>query len=180
MFNSLPMSFSKSLILIVLVAVAAATAFAQQNKPLAENFSGVTLDGQTVELESLRGKVVLMTFWSTKCAICDAEIPKLNRLAADFKDKDVVFLGLTADNPTLVEGYLQKRPFNFSLMPASFGVLVKYADRDREGNLNMGFPAYFVVNQQGEIELKASGWDKTEKVTLQIKRLLENSQAKVD
>lgn len=174
------MSFSKSLFLTVLIAIASMAAIAQQNKPLAENFSGVTLDGQTVELESLRGKVVLMTFWSTKCAICDAEIPKLNRLAADFKDKDVVFLGLTADNPTLVENYLQKRPFNFSLMPASFGVLVKYADRDRQGNLNMGFPAYFLVNQQGEVELKASGWNKTETVTSQIKRLLANPQAKVD
>ncbi len=165
---------------ICLVLVAAAGVFAQKSKPLAENFSGATMDGQTVELESLRGKVVVMTFWSTKCAICVSEIPKLNQLASNYNGKDVVFLGLTTDNPTIVESFIKNRPFNFNLMPGSFGVLLKYADRDRAGNLNMGFPAYFVINQQGEIELKASGWDKTNAVTSQVNRLLITGQAKVE
>jgi peroxiredoxin len=121
-----------------------------------------------------------MTFWSTKCAICVSEIPKLNQIVANYKEKDVVFLGLTTDNPSLVESFVRNRPFNFNLMPGSFGVLLKYADRDREGNLNMGFPAYFVINQQGEIELKASGWDKTAAVTSQVNRLLISGQAKVE
>lgn len=121
-----------------------------------------------------------MTFWSTRCAICASEIPKLNQMAANYQGREVVFLGLTTDNPTLVESYVKNRPFNFSLMPGSFGVLLKYADRDRSGNLNMGFPAYFVINQQGEIELKASGWDKTNAVNTQINRLLITGQAKVE
>lgn len=174
------MKFTRSLQLIFLIAVAAIGVSAQQNKPVAQNFSGATLDGQTVELEALRGKVVVMTFWSTKCAICVSEIPKLNNIVANFKDKEVVFLGLTTDNPTLVESFVRNRPFNFNLMPGSFGVLLKYADRDRDGNLNMGFPAYFVINQLGEIELKASGWDKTGAVTSQVNRLLITGQAKVE
>jgi peroxiredoxin len=163
-----------------LVLAVAAGIFAQQNKALAENFSGATMDGQTIELEALRGKVVVVTFWSTRCAICEAEIPKLNQIVANYKERDVVFLGLTADDPTVVETYVKNRPFNFNLMPGSFGVLLKYADRDRTGNLNMGFPAYFVINQQGEIELKASGWDKTNAVTSKVNRLLINGQAKVE
>ncbi|MBK7705692.1 MAG: TlpA family protein disulfide reductase [Acidobacteria bacterium] len=174
------MKFTRSLQVSCLILAAAAGIFAQQNKPLAENFSGATLDGQTVELEALRGKVVVMTFWSTKCAICVSEIPKLNQIAANYKEKDVVFLGLTTDNPTLVESFVKNRPFNFNLMPGSFGVLLKYADRDRAGNLNMGFPAYFVINQTGEIELKASGWDKTNAVSSQVNRLLATGQAKVE
>ena len=68
------------------------------------------------------------------------------------------------------------KPFNFNIIPSSFGILLKYADRDREGNLNMGYPAYFLVNQAGEIEMKDSGWDKTEKLNTQINRLLASAK----
>ena len=150
--------------------------FAQKTKTLAENFSAETMDGQNVELDSLKGKVVVLTFWSTKCAICESEIPKLNKIANNFKGKDVVFLGLTTDNSTKVESYLKMRPFNFNIIPDSFGVLFKYADKDSSGRMNIGFPAYFVVNQAGEIEMKDSGWDKTEKLNTQINRLLTTSK----
>ena len=49
---------------------------------------------------------------------------------------------------------------------------MKYADRDRAGNIAMGYPAYFLINQNGEIEMKDSGWDKTKKLDTQINRLL--------
>jgi peroxiredoxin len=165
---------------LALVLSFSALAFGQKSKPFAENFSAATMDGQTVELESLKGKVVLITFWSTKCPICESEIPKLNRMATSYKDKDVVFLGLTTDNPTKVENFLKIKPFNFNIIPSSFGVLLKYADRDGSGNINMGYPAYFLVNQAGEIEMKTSGWDKTEKLDSQINRLLTTEQSKVE
>jgi peroxiredoxin len=151
-------------------------AFGQKGRQFAENFSAATLDGQTVELESLKGKVVLMTFWTTRCPICDSEIPKLNQIAASYQGKDVVFLGLTTDNPTRVESFLKMKPFNFNIIPSSFGVLLKYADRDRSGNIAMGYPAYFLINQYGEIEMKESGWDKTKKLDMKISSLLGASQ----
>ena len=170
------MNSKRILFCLVLVSVLAGFAFGQKSKAMAENFSAATMDGQTVELDSLKGKVVLITFWSTKCPICESEIPKLNRIATSYKDKDVVFLGLTTDNPTRVESFLKMKPFNFNIIPSSFGILLKYADRDREGNLNMGYPAYFLVNQAGEIEMKDSGWDKTEKLNTQINRLLASGK----
>lgn len=165
---------------LILVLVFSVTAFGQKNKPLAENFSATAMDGQTVELNSLKGKVVVLTFWSTACPICDSEIPKLNQMVNNFKGKDVVFLGLTMENPGKVENFLKFKPFNFTIIPNSFGVFLKYAEKDGSGNYNMGYPAYFLVNQNGEIELKTSGWDKTEKLNSQINRLLIAGQAKVE
>jgi peroxiredoxin len=174
------MKISKIFLCLALALCFSPAAFAQSGKQLAENFSAATIDGQTVELDSLKGKVVLITFWNTRCAICDSEIPKLNQMASTYKGKDVVFLGLTTDNPTRVESFLKIKPFNFNIIPSSFGVLLKYADRDRAGNIAMGYPAYFLVNQNGEIEMKASGWDKTQKLDSQINRLLGSSQNKVE
>ncbi len=152
------------------------SAFAQTNKnskPLAENFTATALDGKNVNLADLKGKVVLMTFWSTKCPICAAEIPKLNQLAASYAGKDVVFLGLTLDNDANVKNYLKKKPFNFNLLPNSFGILLKYADKDHDGKISLGYPAHFLINQKGEIEVKTNGFDKTALLDKQISKLLK-------
>jgi len=150
-------------------------AFGQQSKakPLAETFSGTSLDGQIFDLAELKGKVVVLTFWSTKCPICHDEIPKLNQLVKTYKDKEVVFLGLTLDNPNKVKTYLKKRAFDFNILPNSFGVVLKYADKDGDGNVSMGFPAHYLINQKGEIELKTNGFDKTSIINSKISRLLK-------
>lgn len=154
-----------------------ASVFAQSNKsakPLAENFSATSLDGKSFNLAELKGKVVVLTFWSTKCPICHAEIPKLNRLVETYKNKDVVFLGLTMENSNKVEPYLKKTVFNFNILPDSFGVVLKYADKDGDGKISMGFPAHFLVNQAGEIELKTNGFDKTTVLDARINQLLNS------
>lgn len=142
---------------------------------MAENFAAVTLNGQNIELGALKGKVVLITFWTTRCPICAAEIPKLNQLTASYKGKDVVFLGLTTDNESTVKEYLKKKPFNFNLVPNSFGILLKYADKDGDGNIKMGYPGHFLINQNGEIVLKTNGYNKTETLDREINRLLNSN-----
>lgn len=163
-----------------MIGMCSVLAFSQKAKPIAENFSAESITGQNFELSSLKGKVVVMTFWSTKCAICHNEIPKLNQLAAQYQGKDVVFLALTMENTAKVEAYLKKMPFNFNILANSFGVVLKYADKDGQGNINMGFPAHFLVNQNGEIELKNSGFDKTSILNAQIEKLLSTKLNRVE
>jgi peroxiredoxin len=146
--------------------------FGQKSKPVAENFSAVSMNGQTINLDALKGKVVVLTFWSTRCGVCVSEIPKLNQLVNSYRGKDVVFLGLTMENPAKVETFLKRKPFNFDILPNSFGVVLKYAERDGAGNINMGFPAHFLLNQSGEIEMKTNGFDKTDVLNARINRLL--------
>ncbi|HQU81635.1 MAG TPA: TlpA disulfide reductase family protein [Pyrinomonadaceae bacterium] len=161
--------------IILLTLVCSFAAFAQNGKPLAQDFSAVTMNGDEIELGSLKGKVVLLTFWSTRCQICHAEIPKLNRLAAQYKGKNVVFLAPTMEAEAKVEAYTKNNPFDFEILPNSFGLVLKYADKDGSGNVNMGFPAYFLINQRGEIEQKAMGWDKINSITSQIDKLLNSN-----
>ena len=165
---------------LLVVFAFSTVAFGQRNKTIAEDFSAVSMNGETVELSSLKGKIVVLTFWTTRCAVCHAEIPKLNRLSETYKGKNVVFLGLTTENQAKVSNYLKKNQFNFNILPDSFGVVLKYADKDNRGNIMMGFPAHFLINQNGEIELKTSGFDKTEQLNSGISRLLQTETAKVE
>jgi len=162
-------------IILALSLLLASSAFSQQAlKPgeLAPVFSGQSLDGTNYDLGQLHGKVVVLTFWSTRCEICHSEIPNLNRVADRYRGKDVVFLAVTMDNEAKINPYIKRNPFNFAILPNSFGVMLKYADKDRAGNINMGFPAHFLINRQGTIALRADGWDKSANLDSQISRLL--------
>ena len=138
------------------------------SKKTAEPFSATAMNGQNFDLESLKGKVVVLTFWSTRCPICAGEIPNLNRLAEQYKGKDVVFLGLTTEDPNRVNNFLKSKPFNFNILPNSFGVVLKYADKDSQGRINMPFPSFYIINQNGQIEMRTSGYGKSEAVGSKI------------
>jgi len=159
---------------ITLFVLAALVPAQQQLRPgtTAPDFAAEALDGNFYSLSQLQGKVVVLTFWNTRCAICHEEIPKLNRLADHYRGRDVVFLAPTMDGAPKIEPYIKKTPFTFSIVPNSFGVMMKYADIDKSGNINMGFPAYFVIDRHGSIVLRTDGWDKTENLDAQISKLL--------
>lgn len=161
-----------AIVLILVLAVSAFGGDRLQAGSIAPDFAGNSMDGKALSLTGLQGKVVVLTFWSTRCAICHSEIPKLNRVADRYRDKDVVFLALTMENEAKVQPYLNKNPFNFNIVPNSFGIFLKYADKDSNGNISMGFPAHFLLNRKGEIVMRTDGWDKASSLDAQISRTL--------
>ncbi|MGI8670691.1 MAG: TlpA family protein disulfide reductase [Aridibacter sp.] len=158
---------------VILLMTFCVVGFSQQNVgAAAQNFTETTITGEKIELEQLKGKVVIISFWSTRCQICAAEIPKLNKLVSKYEGKDVVFIGLTNNNEEMVKNYLKKKPFDFKIITNGFGVLLKYADRDSENRLNMGYPAHFVVDRKGKVVLKTSGFKKADDLDNKISKLL--------
>ncbi len=57
-----------------------------------------SLDGATVTLSDLRGKVVLINFWGTWCAPCLQEIPELVRLSHQFRQRGLEVLGVAVES----------------------------------------------------------------------------------
>lgn len=165
------MKFIASTILLLSFSI---FAFGQQSiGSQAHDFTVAKLNGETLELNQLKGKVAVLTFWSTRCQICVAEMPKLNRLVDKYDGKSVEFIGLTMNNEQLVNNFLKKKTFKFTIIPNSLGVVLKYADRDSRGRLMMGYPAHYIVDQSGKVVLKTSGWDKTSKLDKTISGLLQ-------
>src|SRR4029078_5932103 len=102
-------------LITLLLAFAAAAQQGLSNGSNAPQFSLAGYDGQTYDLNQLRGKVVLITFWSTRCKSCHSDLPKMNRLAAPYKGQQVVFLGLTMDNDAKVAACLKSNQFSFTI-----------------------------------------------------------------
>ncbi|MBK6750074.1 MAG: TlpA family protein disulfide reductase [Pyrinomonadaceae bacterium] len=162
-------------LILIIISLSAFAALSQTSlKPgsPAPVFTSQSIDGNFFDLESKRGSIVVLTFWSTTCQICREEIPRLNQFTSRYVDKDVIFIALTMENEDRVAPFLRKNPFNFTIMPNSLGALLQYADRDRGGNLDMGFPSFFVIDQDGKLDYRSSGYGGSAALGQAIDRLI--------
>jgi thiol-disulfide isomerase/thioredoxin len=69
--------------------------------------------GKPVDLTTLRGKTLVINFWSTWCPPCVEEMPMFSEAQTAYKDKNVVFVGIAADQADNVKAFLQKNPVNY-------------------------------------------------------------------
>lgn len=60
------------------------------------DFSGRTLDDETVSLVGLRGKVVILNFWASWCLECRPEMPALEALHRKYASRGLAVLGVNA------------------------------------------------------------------------------------
>ncbi len=101
------------------------------------------LDGKTMNLESLKGKVVFINLWFTRCAPCIEEMPTLNELQDAYKDR-VEFISITFDNADMVRKFLSKREFKFQhLVNAN-----KFLNEDLK---NREYPINLIMDKSGTI-----------------------------
>jgi tetratricopeptide (TPR) repeat protein len=63
----------------------------------APEFSVVAADGQTISLDTLRGKVVLLDFWASWCDPCVRALPSVKKVQKDHTKETFVVVGISAD-----------------------------------------------------------------------------------
>jgi thiol-disulfide isomerase/thioredoxin len=64
-------------------------------KTLPEPKSNFALNGETVRLADLKGKVVLLDFWAVWCVPCRSTFPTINRLHETYKEEGLEVVALT-------------------------------------------------------------------------------------
>lgn len=128
------------------------------------------LNGKTVSLKEFRGKVIVLNFWATWCAPCRAEMPSLENLYRNLKDKGLVIIGVSVDSSEkTVQSFVKERGITFPIL----------LDKRKEVSFDdygvIGLPVTFLIDKKGIIVDKVFGerqWD-SEEVKEKIKRLLE-------
>lgn len=113
---------------------------------VAPNFTLQTLDGETVKLADLRGKPVVINFWSTWCVPCRQEHPVLQK-APDLYP-EVTFVGIVyQDDARKAKAYLKRDPVKYDqLMDPDGKVSIAYGVT--------GVPETYFVNPEGRIVKK--------------------------
>ena len=80
-------------------------------KEPAPHFNARTLDGEKFNNESIKGKVVLLEFWTTWCGFCLDEAPYVDRINRDYGNQGVVVLAVNvAESKRTVKKYLEIHP----------------------------------------------------------------------
>ena len=130
----------------------------QEGMP-APTFSVRSLDGRTISLAELRGKVIVLNFWFIGCPACFAMEPKLNEFKSRFAGTDAVFVAMTSDSKDALEKYLKKERFDYIQVANANETMSQFSFR--------GFPKNIVIDKQGKIVYWRStikAWDKFESV----------------
>jgi len=110
------------------------------------NFQNV--NGVNESLSQYKGKIIVLNFWATWCPPCREEMPELSELNSEYKNKNVVVIGVAIDDLSLVK--------NFSkLTPVSYPVYVAENDgmilAENLGNNKGVLPYTVIINQSGGV-----------------------------
>jgi thiol-disulfide isomerase/thioredoxin len=130
------------------------------------------IDGKVVNLRSLKGKVVVLSFWATWCTPCRRELPMLERLQHLFDSRDVEVIPVSVDQAgnAVVAPFLNRigvrrlRPF---LDPE--GRVGARSAEDGSPFVLYGMPITYVIDRQGRPAGYITGevdWTSQEAVSL--------------
>ena len=108
-------------------------------------------DGKKVSLKDFRGKVVFLNFWATWCVPCREEMPAMEKLYQEFKDKNFVVLAVN------VKDRKQDAMNFFKELKLSYPMVI---DVDAQVGLlygAWGLPTTYLIGPQGEGLARAWG-----------------------
>ncbi len=96
---------------VVLIIGAISAAGSPKAREAAPRFNAITTTGEKFTNDSLKGKVVLLEFWTTWCGYCEQEAPFVDRLNDEFGNKGLVVLAVNVgESKKTVKKYLEQHP----------------------------------------------------------------------
>jgi peroxiredoxin len=119
----------------------------------APDFSLPDMDGKLYKLSDYRGKVVLLNFWATWCPPCRHEMPSMEKLHRELKDKPFQILACDQqeDGDTVFA-------FTGQFDPApSFPLLLDSKSAVAKAFSVPGLPTTFIIDKSGRIAYRAVG-----------------------
>lgn len=127
------------------------------------------LDGGTVSLAGLRGKVVVVDFWASWCAPCKQEMPVLESLYKRFKDRGLVVVGVSVDNERgNAQRFAREVRVTFPIVHDAGHVV---ADRFHPPKM----PTSYVIDKAGKVRFVHAGYraEDARKLEQEITSLLQ-------
>lgn len=149
------MTKTGNLILAAVVAVAVTFAgFAIWSaEPAAPEVTFVSIRGEKITTESLRGRVVLVNFWATDCVTCIKEMPDITATYNKYRVQgfETIAVAMRHDPPNYVLNYVEKNKLPFTVALDPMGELAKAF-----GEVKLT-PTTFVIDKRGKVVTRILG-----------------------
>jgi peroxiredoxin len=109
------------------------------------------LDGKEFSLSQFRGKVVMINFFTFFCAPCREEMPDLNKIYNEYKDKGLQTIGIAlSSDPTQIRFLVKQLGLNYPVLMGNDKVSADY------GNVAV-VPTTFIIDKQGNVAQQIIG-----------------------
>ena len=120
---------------------------------LAPAVTVVTLQGESVALSDLRGKVVLLNFWATDCPGCIQEMPQLVSTYQQYHAQglETIAVAMRHDPPNYVLNYTAKNQLPFKVALDPIGEIARAF-----GDVKLT-PTTIVIDKQGRMVMRILG-----------------------
>jgi cytochrome c biogenesis protein CcmG, thiol:disulfide interchange protein DsbE len=130
------------------------------------DFSLTSLEGKTIDKDSLKGEIVVLNFWASWCTPCISEIPELKEVAANSKAK---VLGIALDETGLetVKPFVEANKINYT-------VLVGDQELFQQFN-GVGIPYTLVLDRSQRIVKIYRGPTNRESLEADLKKIQQGS-----
>jgi len=105
--------------------------------------------GKKVTLSALRGKIVLVNFWSSQCAYCPSEMLNLDLIYTHYQSQGLEVLSITGDNPFQASNYLASKGYHPTVLFDTDAKVGKafHVDEHRDD----GLPRTFGFDREGKL-----------------------------
>jgi peroxiredoxin len=129
-------------------------------KPM-PGFVAKSITGDIIEMNKLKGKVVVINFWFIDCHPCIAELPALNKLVKEYEGENIEFLAMTWETPKRIrEDFLSKHKLDFTVIPVDRNEIDKI--------IASGYPTTFIIDREGIIKKAWNGGRTDEKAVAEF------------
>jgi thiol-disulfide isomerase/thioredoxin len=134
-----------ALILTALVPAVFPNATGTKAKEAAPRFNATTTAGEKFTNDSVKGKVVLLEFWTTWCGYCANEAPFVDKISREYSDKGLIVLAVNVgESKKVVKKYLEQHPRACKI------VLMDDTNLAAMYQANV-YPIYVVIDREGNI-----------------------------
>jgi peroxiredoxin len=119
---------------------------------IAPDLSLKDLNGKELEIKQFKGKVVFLNFWATWCGPCKEEMPGMEFLHRQFKEKNFVLLTISVDYEGIkpVQDFMNKHQYTFPVLLDPKGETLDLFEVK-------GIPTTFLIDKKGKMIGKAIG-----------------------
>ena len=138
-------------IFLTALCLLAGTKDKDKDKEPAPRFNARTTDGEKFTNDSIKGKVVLLEFWTTWCGFCLTEAPFVDKINQEYRDKGLLVLAINVgESKKTVKKYLDQHPRNCRI------VLMEDTNLAAMYQATV-YPIYVVIDRDGNIAATQRG-----------------------